>query len=479
MNKFQLMQLLAATPVTVSYDNGDGNSNDAYVPEHWAMESLMILEESMVMSKLVHRDFSAQVQNFGDIVNTRRPSKFYSSRKVDTDDVTEQDAISTNVQVPLDQHHYTSFIIKDGESSKSFKDLVSTYLTPAIQAVGRGVDRSVVGQAHRFVNQSQVGKLDGLDSSNFRSQLVEANEKMNMANVPEDMRRLVLSPTSESAMLNTDLFVAANQSATTEALRNAQISRLFNFDIYRARNTPCVSDSATDVATGTVTNALSAGTTAASQAVTITGYEVVLGEYATVAGNQQPQFITAATTGAGDTTAVTLDVDNKYATAALAEIKVYQSAAVDLAAGYAIGWSKEINIDGFTNAPQAGQLMAFGVGAARRVYTIIESRANGADQYILLDRPLEVALVDDQAAFPGPAGCFNLAFHRDALAFVNRPLALPQGALGASGAVASYNDLSIRVVMQYDSKKQGTRVTCDLLSGVALLDAEMATLFLG
>jgi hypothetical protein len=478
MNTFQLLQLLAAPSVAVSYDNGAGNSNDAYVPEHWAMESLMILEESMVVSKLVHRDFNSQVQSFGDIVNTRRPAKFYSSRKIDTDDVTEQDAISTNVQVPLDQHHYTSFIIKDGEASKSFKDLVSTYLTPAIQAVGRGVDRSVSGQAHRFINEAQVGKLDGLTSSNFRSQLVEANETLNMANVPEDMRRLVLSPTSESAMLNTDLFVKVNEAADTRALRDAQISRLFNFDIFRARNTPCVSDTATDVVSGTITDIEAAGEAPATQACTITGYEVVLGEFATVEGNQQPRFITAATVST-NTTAITLDVANKYATAALAPVKVYQSCLVDLTAGYAIGWSKEINLDAFTNAPQAGQMIAFGVSTARRIYTIIESRANGADQYVLLDRPLEVALVNDQAAFPGPAGCFNMAFHRDALAFVNRPLALPANALGASSAVASYNDLSIRVVMQYDSKKQGTRVTCDLLSGVALLDAEMATLFLG
>jgi hypothetical protein len=33
--------------------------------------------------------------------------------------------------------------------------------------------------------------------------------------------------------------------------------------------------------------------------------------------------------------------------------------------------------------------------------------------------------------------------------------------------------------MQYDSTKQGTRVTCDMLSGVALLDVNMACLVLG
>jgi len=96
-----------------------------------------------------------------------------------------------------------------------------------------------------------------------------------------------------------------------------------------------------------------------------------------------------------------------------------------------------------------------------------------------LDRPLETAIADNENVFPGPAGCFNLAFHKDALAFVNRPLALPKASHGVDASVQTMNDLSIRVTMQYDSKCQGTRVTCDMLSGVALLDAEMACLFYG
>ena len=40
------------------------------------------------------------------------------------------DASATNVRVPLDQWLYNSFVIKDGERSKSFKDLVAVYLLP-------------------------------------------------------------------------------------------------------------------------------------------------------------------------------------------------------------------------------------------------------------------------------------------------------------------------------------------------------------
>lgn len=477
--KINLLNLyaLASAPVVVCYDN----DNDAFIPELWAQESLVILEESMVMCNLVHRDFENQVQQFGDVVNTRRPSKFKSKRKVDSDEVTAQDAQSQNVQVPLDQHHYNTFVIKDGEASKSFQELVKVYLRPCIQAVGRGVDRSIAGQVHRFIGgpDDRVGGLNKLTSSNARDYVVDARQILNMNNVPEDeFRHLVLSPAAESAFLKTDLLVKANESGSTGALRRAQLGQLFGFDVYAARNTPYITDSMADVATGTVTGAKSAGAAAAATPVTISTHEASIGEWMVIDGNDQPQYITAVTAATGSTTSVTPNEASKNASSAGATIKVYKKV---LAAGdYAVGYSKEILVDGWTNAPSAGQMLAVGTGASRKVYTIIESNLSSAGvQEILLDRPLETAIADNDSLFPGPSGSFNLAFHRNALAFVNRPLARPNSGLGVMSALANYNGLSIRICMQYDSKAQGTRVTADLLSGVALLDADMACLILG
>ena len=70
------------------------NDNDSFIPEIWANESLMILQNQMVMGNLVHRDFSDEVASFGDVVNTRRPNDFTSKRKTDADNVTVQDAVS-------------------------------------------------------------------------------------------------------------------------------------------------------------------------------------------------------------------------------------------------------------------------------------------------------------------------------------------------------------------------------------------------
>src|SRR5579864_6761121 len=127
------------------------NDNSAFIPSIWSQMGLAILEENMVMAGLVHRDFENDVKEFGDTVKTRRPGTFGIRRKTDATTLTQQDANATNVDVKLDQWFYTSFVIKDGERSKSFQDLVTVYLLPGMQTIARAVDRAVLGRIHAYL----------------------------------------------------------------------------------------------------------------------------------------------------------------------------------------------------------------------------------------------------------------------------------------------------------------------------------------
>ena len=99
MNRLYLSQ-----PFTACYEN----DLDAFIPELWADEGLHMLEDNLVMANMVHRDFENQIAKFGDVVNTRRPGEFKIRRKKDGTTLVQQDAMATNVQVPLDQWFYSS-----------------------------------------------------------------------------------------------------------------------------------------------------------------------------------------------------------------------------------------------------------------------------------------------------------------------------------------------------------------------------------
>jgi hypothetical protein len=450
------------------------NDNDALVPEIWAREGLAILEENMVMANLVHRDFENEIKNFGDVVNTRRPGEFHISRKKDGTTLVPQDAKVTNVAVPLDQWFTNTFVIKDGEQSLSMQDLITLHLEPAAQVMARSIDRAILGRTNAFL-ANKVGKLGGLTPSVSKDYVLECREKLNKGKVPSSDRRLVLCSASETAILKTDIFLKASERGDGgSALENATLGRILGFNTYMGQNVSDVSGA--EVAVGTITNAAPAGA-AGSQAALITGYAAKVGEYATVDGNMQPVFVTAVTATA-DTTAVTLSEANKYATGAGAVLTVYKSCAVKGA--YPAKYSEDIVLDGWTIAPQVGQLVAFGTGGNRKVYTIIESRLTAAgEQSILVDHPLEIALADNDLAFPGPNGGMNLAFHRDCLALVCRPLALPPQAAGVLAGIDSFHGLSMRILMQYDVLNGGTIVNLDMLAGTAVLNDHMASVLLG
>ena len=449
--------------------------NDAFIPEMWANEGLAILEANMVMANLVYRDFEPQVQNYGDVVNTRRPGTFAINRKRDGDTLVPQDANATNVRVPLDQWFYTNFVIKDGEASMSFQDLVDIYLVPGMQTIAKSVDRAILGRIHGYLTgaANRSGKLGGLTAANSQDYVLEARQRLNENLAPMQGRNLVLSPAAETALLKNTMFVKANERGDGgSALENATLGRILGFNTYLDQNVGGISGGA-DTAADTVTLPYPAGH-AALQLSAIASTAV--GEYLTVAGNDQPTYITAVDAGVS----FTLNEANKYATLDDAVVTRYKACAAN--ATYAAGHTKAVVVKSYTatKAPQVGQLIAFGApGANRRVYTVIESTDAGTTCALILDRPLEVGVAENDAAFPGPYGSLNWAFHREAIALVSRPLAMPNNRMGVLTQVGVHNGISMRVAMQYDINQGGTVVNLDLLCGVAVLDSRLCVPLLG
>lgn len=451
------------------------NDFSSYVPSLWANESLLILEESMVAANLVHRDFQDVISGFGDTVNTRKPADFTMKRKVPTDSVTVQDATATNVQVKLDQHMHTSFLVEDANESKSFKDLVTEFLRPAMISLARGIDKVILGQAYQFAQSTYVGgHLGGLTTTNAQAYLLETRQVLNQNKAPVDDRSLILTPTSETNFLNTGLFVQAQQVGDQgQALRDAALGRKFGLDIYMCQNMPSVVSGNT-TANGAINNGAGypAGY-AGAMTVDLFAAAVTVGTWVTIGNDDRPVQVSAAS--GSPCTSLTLVKPLKRAVADDAVITALAPGAVNLVAGYAAGWSKEIVVDLFTVAPQVGQLVSFGTDTTNCYSIIAVTSTTG----ITLDRPLVAAIADDDAVNLGPAGEYNLAFHKNAIALVVRPLATPKAGTGALSAVANYNGLSMRTTITYDGNRQGHLVTLDLLCGIKVLDPLLGAVLLG
>ncbi len=476
----------------VAFDNDFDTDSRAWVPQHWAQETLMRLDENMVIFHLVHTDFSNEIASFGDVVNTRKPGTFIARRKGANDDVTIQSASAVNVPVTLDQHVHTSFLIRDGEESMSFKDLVSTYLDPAAKSLAEHIDRILLGQAYQFLDNQVAKDPDGSDD--VKDLMLDVRKKMNDNKVPIDGRNLILTSETETEALKLDMFISADKIGDDgTAMRKASLGEKLGFQTFMCQNASSISAGAAGNRNSPVADAAGAvngGESAGSLTVT------VITDVVNDVRAQGGKYVTFEDDGgvyrlasAGSATVLTLDrpllsglLDNTV-------VHYYTTGLVDLTghsgvSAYPIGYDKQINVAASGVIPQVGQLVAFADPGAPDTlmageYAIIDvTDGDNSDYLIMLDRPLELALEDADVIDYGPKGNFNFAFDRNALALVVRPLAKPKEGTGALSGVSSFNNLAMRVVITYQGVGQGHLVTLDLLCGVEVLDEDRGAVML-
>jgi len=450
------------------------NENESLVPEIWVAEALMILQNNMVMANLVHRDFEQAIAKMGDTVNAQRPRDFVMGRKHSGNDVTVQDADSDTVPVVLNQLPDVSFMIYDDEASMSLVNLVEWYLTPAMIALAQGVDRIIMSQMYQFWGDGKAtGKLSTAMTNT--TPLVDLKELMTNLKIPTNNRRLIISPNMEGQLLKVDNFVQAQITDDMgEAMREGYLGRKFGFDIFTTQNAPSIAAGNTTEA-GAINNVggYAAGDTALTVDTFTSPVADLEGGWVTIAGDMTPQKITGGADTAGAMTTMNIWPGLQSAVIDTAVITAYVPGDINLLAGYSANWSEEMVIDGFTVAPKNGQLISTLAASTGKLYGALETPTTTE---ILLDRPLEVALANDARIGVGPAGEYGFAFNKNAIAFVNRPLASPNPGTGVRSYVANLNGFSVRVTMSYDGKGRGTLVVIDMLCGVKVLNEDLGAL---
>lgn len=452
------------------------NDTSAYNPKIWAFESIMLLYERMGMASRVNMDYSPEVASYGETVTTRKVNKFVAVNKDPNENVTVQDATATPFNVTLNQLPHVSFVLNDSDMSKSFKNLVPEFLDPAIWALAKRIDLALYGQFAQFMTNG-VGRLGNLTTSNVKSYMLEARQKMHDNNVPDVGRNLFWSTASETVCLATDFFLEADKRGDQGlALRDASMGRILGFDNFMTQHAPTVP--ATTRVTGAIN--LGAGYAAGTKTFTVDGFAAAIsaGSFITIAGDDTPLRV-VSTVGGATPTSITVATGTKYAVVDNAVVSVYTPAAVNKAGGYASGYSGTIVIDGASVFPSSGQMISFDTNGTGAVYVVCS--ANSVAGTISLDRPLESSLADNGQVNLGPAGSYNFAFDRDAIMLVNRPLAAPMSGTGAASYVVAEpsGSMSLRVTITYDGRAQAHLVTIDTLLGIAVRDVSRGVVLYG
>lgn len=125
----------------------------------------------------------------------------------------------------------------------------------------------------------------------------------------------------------------------------------------------------------------------------------------------------------GKSTDQSVDVTDKKSGWAYPKVDYYSPVTINNIGGYAAGHRLPIQVNdensdrgfgGVTKLPRMGQILAIGNGISRCVYTIIKhvEIVSASKINILLDRPLESAVADNDKVFLGATINYDFTFRR-------------------------------------------------------------------
>jgi hypothetical protein len=379
-------------------------------------ESLVILENNLVMANRVNRKFENQFVKIGNALTIRKPNKFTvaSGAGLQVQNITEP-----SVTITVDQQKHVDFQFTSQDLTLTVEEFSERYLKPAMASLANQVDFDVLTQTRLISNYVGTPNVNPVA---FSSSVQLAGRRMDDNAAPQDNRTLCLNPNGYWGLAGgqTNLFV---MPTAKDALVKGYLATLGNYEVYMDQNVQGLSSGQhnTSLAAVITTAQGNGNTTSVFGGTPADAYAI--GEVFTVNGvfNVNPQsrqstgqlknFTLTATSAAASTTILTF-------TPPIVTSGPYQNVTGPMVVATTVTW-----VTGTTIA---------------------------------------------QISSPQ-----NIAFTRDAFGLVMVPMEIPQGVDFA--ARETYRNISMRAIRAYDINNDVFPTRIDILYGDTVYYDELAT----
>lgn len=366
----------------------------------------------------------------GATVNVRRPVYFAATDGAVIEAGETSDIEEGIVPVVLDTRKKVVFTISSQDQTLKIEDANTRYIRPAMQELAQKVESAI---AASYTNIFNFVGAPGTTPGNFLS-VANAGAKLDLLGVPDDGLKSAFYGPSECVNLADGLKAVFPQKIATKAIENATIGAYAGFNIYKNQSlklhtvgvntgTPLVKGASQET-----TYALSKDT--GTQSFITDGWTVSqtgilkAGDIFTIAGVYAVNRRTRESTGELAQFVVTADADSPATTTGATT---------------------------FTIAPP-----------------IITS---GAFQTVDAS-PADNAAITVKTGTGGTQYRQNLAFHKNAITLATAQLDLPDA--GVTAYRQNFDNVSMRLIKQYNITNDETVMRFDILFGVKVQNPEFA-----
>ena len=208
-------------------------ANTLITPQVLARNALATLYNALVLAGLVHRDYDADFSGkVGDTITVRIPTTFTAEEYDRSAGITIQNATESSFTVELDTLLDVSFSVTSEEMTLEIDDFRGRLLAPAMEAIAQDADGRL---AEALADQARSSGYLADGTTQARDAYRESRAIMGRNKLPLTDRYAVLSPEAVSEILDDDVLVKSNEAGTTDALRNADIGRIFGYGNYESQ----------------------------------------------------------------------------------------------------------------------------------------------------------------------------------------------------------------------------------------------------
>jgi FlaG/FlaF family flagellin (archaellin) len=405
------------------------STNTLITPSVIAKEALMQLENNLVMGSLVHRDYSKEFNKVGSTVSIRKPVKFKSSTGATR---VSSDVVEGTVPISIDTQRHVSWDFVSKDLTLTVDDYSERYIKPAMIELAQQVELSLMSlysQVPAWTGTAGTTPSTFLELGAARQILVEHAAPMG------DTLNAVLNPSASLKVAN-DLKTLFVQQKTQTALERVKIGKYAGFDTYESASI--------------VNHTVGA----------LGGTPLVAGASQNSNSTPQANSMTLNTDGWTASTTGVMKAGDVITIAGVYDVnpKTYQTL------GYLKQFVVLADADSGASTGPAALTIAPAIVTSGPYQNVTAGPADNA----------AITVVTGTAATSYPQ---NLCFHKNAFALVMADLDLPDGA--AFKARQSANNLSARVVKQYDIDLDRDIIRLDILYGVKCIYPELAVRLTG
>lgn len=213
-----------------------------FIPEVWSAAILEALRAKLVFPSLCNRDYEGDIREAGDTVhitgyNDVTVREYVRGQPITVDDVTDKEA----AVLKIDKSDYFAFKVNDLDKAQAKADLTGKFTNSAAYNMMKNVENYISNLMDTAVETPAKTVAVGTPADAYLA-VVEAGRKLDVQNVPDEGRWLVVSPDFYALLLQDSRFIEGTE-AGHNTLLNGVVGQVRGFTVVKSNNVPRKSSS--------------------------------------------------------------------------------------------------------------------------------------------------------------------------------------------------------------------------------------------